>query len=118
MGIDSDTLYGTLNLLVLRALRDGPLHGLGVSRRLEGETEGSLRIEEGALYPALHRLERDGLVVGEWGRTDENRRARFYRLTPKGRRRLEDDTERWARHASAVATVLGVTPPDGMVQEG
>lgn len=108
MGIDSDTLYGTLNLLVLRALSAGPLHGLAVSRRLEAETAGSVRVEEGALYPALHRLERDGFVVGEWGRTDENRRARFYRLTPKGRKRLEQDTERWARHARAVATVLGL----------
>jgi len=112
MRIDSDTLYGTLNLLVLRALSDRPLHGLAVSRRLETETAGSVRVEEGALYPALHRLERDGLVAGEWGRTDENRRARFYRITPKGRERLARDTERWARHAQAVATVLGGVPAD------
>lgn len=105
-GIESDTLYGTLNLLVLQALKDRPLHGLAVGRRLEGGTGGALRVEEGALYPALHRLERDGLVQGEWGRTDENRRARFYRLTRKGRRRLEAEAARWARHAEAVAVVL------------
>lgn len=109
-GIDSDTLYGTLNLLVLQALRDGPLHGLAVSRRLETETRGALRIEEGALYPALHRLERDGLVEGDWGRTDENRRAKFYRLTRKGRRQLERETARWARHAEVVAAVLRLAP--------
>mgnify|MGYP002623113038 CR=1 FL=1 len=108
MGVDSDTLYGTMNLLVLQALRDGPLHGVGVMRRIEGSTDGLLRIEEGALYPALHRLERDRLVEGEWGRTPENRRAKFYRLTRKGRRQLERDAARWARHARAVAGMLEV----------
>jgi transcriptional regulator len=107
MGIDSDTLYGTMNLLVLGALRDGPLHGLGVSRRIEGGTDGALRVEEGALYPALHRLERDRLIEGEWGRTEENRRAKFYRLTRKGRRRLDREAARWARHAAAVSELLG-----------
>jgi len=67
-------------------------------------------VEEGALYPALHRLERDGLVTGEWGRTDENRRAKFYRLTAAGRGRLEREAARWARHADAVAAVLGMAP--------
>jgi PadR family transcriptional regulator PadR len=110
VGIDADTLYGTLNLLVLQALRDGPLHGLGVIRRIEAETRGTLRIEEGALYPALHRLERDGLAEGKWGRTEENRRARFYRLTRKGRRQLDRDAARWARHAGAVAMLLRLSP--------
>lgn len=113
MGIDADTLYGTLNLLVLQALADGPLHGVGVSRRIERDAEGFLRVEEGALYPALHRLERDGLVEGEWGRTEENRRAKFYTLTRKGRRQLERDTLRWARHAQAVAQVLGLPSRPG-----
>lgn len=106
MGVDSDTLYGTMNLLVLQALREGPLHGLGVSRRIETATRGTLRIEEGALYPALHRLERDRLIEGEWGRTDENRRAKFYRLTRRGRRQLDKEAARWARHAAAVAGLL------------
>jgi transcriptional regulator len=108
MGIESDTLYGTLNLLVLQALGDGSLHGLAVSRRIANATRGTLRVEEGALYPALHRLERDGLVEGEWGRTDENRRAKFYRLTKRGRRQLERETARWAKHAQAVAGLLGL----------
>lgn len=114
MGIDSDTLYGTMNLLVLQALRDGPLHGLAVSRRIESATSGTLRVEEGALYPALHRLERDGLVEGEWGRTDGNRRAKFYRVTRKGRRQLDREAARWARHAEAVAGMLRLpTIPTG-----
>ncbi len=106
MGVDADTLYGTMNLLVLRTLRDGPLHGVGVIRHIEASTDGLLRIEEGALYPALHRLERDRLVEGEWGRTPENRRAKYYRLTRKGRRRLEREAARWARHTRAVAGML------------
>lgn len=106
MRIDSDTLYGTMNLLVLQALRDGPLHGLAVSRRIAAASNGALRVEEGALYPALHRLERDRLIEGDWGRTEENRRAKFYRLTRKGRRQLEREAARWARHADAVAGVL------------
>lgn len=110
MGIDSDTLYGTMNLLVLQALRDGPLHGLAVGRRIEGSSKGALRVEEGALYPALHRLERDRMVEGEWGRTDENRRAKFYRLTRKGRRHLDREAARWARHAEAVAGLLRLEP--------
>jgi transcriptional regulator len=110
VGIDSDTLYGTMNLLVLQALRDGPLHGLAVSRAIEGASNGALRVEEGALYPALHRLERDRLVEGEWGRTAENRRAKFYRLTRKGRRHLDREAARWARHAEAMAGLLRLEP--------
>jgi transcriptional regulator len=110
VGVDADTLYGTMNLLVLQSLRDGPLHGLAVSRRIAGGTKGALQVEEGALYPALHRLERDGLIAGEWGRTEENRRAKFYRLTAKGRRHLEREAARWARHAGAVAGLLNLPP--------
>ena len=110
MGIDSDTPYGTMNPLVLQALRPGPLHGLAVSRRIEEETKGMLRVEEGALYPALHRLERDGLLEGEWGRSEENRRAKFYKLTRKGRRQLGREFARWVRHAEAVASVLKLSP--------
>lgn len=111
MGIDANTLYGTLNLLVLQALKEGPLHGLAVSRRIEATTRGALQIEEGALYPALHRLERDRLLEGEWGRTDENRRAKFYRLTRKGRRHLDREASRWARHVAAVAGLLEIEAP-------
>lgn len=105
--IDADSLYGTLSLLVLRTLAaEGPLHGLAVARRIEGITGETLRIEEGALYPALHRLERDGFVTASWGQSENNRRAKFYRLTAAGRRHLEGEVERWVRHARAVARVL------------
>lgn len=109
MGIDSTSLYGTLALLLLKALGDGPLHGLDVARRIRGRTEGQLVIEEGALYPALHRLERDGLIEAEWGISDRGRRAKFYSLTAKGRRRLERERAEWIEHTRAVSRVLEVT---------
>lgn len=110
-GIDSDTLYGTLNLLILRTLAGGALHGLAISRRIHDDTADALRVEEGALYPALHRLERDGLVEGSWGISDTRRRAKFYKLTRKGHKHLERETQRWMNHANAVATVLGHSGP-------
>ena len=106
--IKADTLYGTLSLLVLRALSEGSLHGLEISRRIHDDAGEVLKVDEGALYPALHRLERDGLVAGEWGISEKRRRAKFYSLTAKGRARLERDIRRWLRHANAVASVLGV----------
>ncbi len=106
-GIDSDTLYGTLNLLILRTVSDGALHGLAISRRIHDDTANTLRVEEGALYPALHRLERDGLVQGSWGISDTRRRAKFYKLTRKGRKHMERESQRWINHANAVAAVLG-----------
>jgi PadR family transcriptional regulator PadR len=106
--IDSTSLYGTLNLLILKTLADGPVHGLGVARAIRGATAGVLEVEEGALYPALHRLERDGLVEGDWGVSEKGRRAKFYRLKAKGRRRLERETARWVEHTRAVSAVLEV----------
>ncbi len=104
--VEADTLYGTLSLLVLQALSEGPLHGLEISRRIHEDARDALKVDEGALYPALHRLERDGLVEGEWGISEKRRRAKFYRLTAKGKRRLARDVERWVKHANAVASVL------------
>ena len=107
--IDATSLYGTLNLLILKTLESGPRHGLDVAREIRGQTSDVLRIEEGALYPALHRLERDGLVEAEWGVSERGRRAKYYTLTRKGRRRLERERERWVEHTRAVATLLEVT---------
>ncbi len=104
--IESDTLYGTLNLLILRTLSEGPFHGLAISRQIHADTQDKLKIEEGALYPALHRLERDGLVKGSWGVSETRRRAKFYKLTNKGRAHLEREVERWMGHTKAVAAVL------------
>ncbi len=106
--VEADTLYGTLSLLVLQALSEGPLHGLEISRRIHAEAGEALKVDEGALYPALHRLERDDLVTGEWGISDKRRRAKFYSLTAKGKRRLQRDVARWLKHANAVASVLRV----------
>ncbi len=105
--IDSTSLYGTLNLLVLRAVADEPLHGLAIARRIFDGSGDHLQVEEGALYPALHRLERDGLLHAEWGRSENNRRARFYRLTDRGEKHLAREAERWRTHTEAVARLLG-----------
>lgn len=104
--IDAGTLYGTLSLLLLRTIGEEAIHGLEVRRRIEEATGAELRIEEGALYPALHRLERDGLLSSSWGRSDRGRRAKFYRLTGKGHKRLERERANWLNHVRAVARVI------------
>ena len=106
--VESDRLYGTLNLLILRTLLAEPLHGLAILRSIENRAEGGLRIEEGALYPALHRLERDGLIGGYWGLSANRRRAKFYELTQAGQKRCDQEVQRWLRHTSAVARALGL----------
>jgi len=107
MGRESlDLMQGTLDVLVLRALSQGPLHGYAVSSWVHARTDGALRIEDAPLYKALHRLEHAGCVEAEWGLSENNRRARFYNLTPKGRRRLRDDAEAWRRYARTVASLL------------
>lgn len=102
-----DLLPGTLDVLVLKAVSLGPLHGYGVLLRLEQITGGALLVEQGALYPALFRLEQQGLLAAEWGVSDNNRRAKFYRLTPKGRRQLNAQTADWNRFAGVMAAALG-----------
>ena len=104
--IDSTSLYGTLNLLVLSAVSSGPLHGLAIMRRIVDGSEEAVQVEEGALYPSLHRLERDGLLEAEWGRTEQNRRARFYTLTTRGRKQLERERARWIRHTDVVTRLI------------
>jgi transcriptional regulator len=99
-------VQGTLDLLVLRTLASGPVHGYGIATRVEERTGGDLAIEDAALYQALHRLERQGLVEAEWGPSENNRRARYYALTPAGRGRLRDETANWRRYARAVEAVL------------
>lgn len=105
-----DLLRGTLDLLILKALTGGPEHGYGVARWIERATKGALQIEEGSLYPALHRLEDRGQIAADWGVSDNNRRARFYQLTPEGRRRLKRETVNWTRFARAVFAALEATP--------
>jgi PadR family transcriptional regulator, regulatory protein PadR len=102
----ADLLPGTLDLLILKAVSLGPEHGYGVLLRIEQITGGTLLVEQGALYPALYRLERQGLLEAEWGTSDNNRKAKFYSLTPPGRKRLKAETERWEASAGAVNTAL------------
>ena len=102
----ADLLPGTLDVLVLKAVSLGPLHGYGVLLRIEQMTEGALLVEQGALYPALFRLEQNELLATDWGVSDNNRRAKFYRLTAAGRRRLKEDTARWNLLAGAMTAAL------------
>jgi transcriptional regulator len=102
----AELLQGTLDILVLKALTWGPLHGYAVARWIQQVTDDALRIEEGSLYPALHRLEERDLVGAEWGVSENNRRAKFYRLTAAGRRHLQAETSNWTRYVEAVRKVL------------
>jgi transcriptional regulator len=102
----SELLHGTLEALILKTLSGGRRHGYGVARAIEDATGGVVAVEEGSLYPALYRLERRELIEAEWGTSELGRRAKFYRLTPRGRRQLAAQTAEWARFASAVSKVL------------
>jgi PadR family transcriptional regulator len=102
----TELLQGTLDLMILKALTWGPMHGYAVAGWIERVTDDVLRIEEGSLYPALHRLEERDLVTAEWGVSDNNRRAKFYRLTPQGRQHLRAESSSWSRYADAVRKVL------------
>ena len=102
----SDLLQGTLDLLILRTLALGPQHGWGISQRIQQVSEDVLRVNQGSLYPALHRLEEQGWIDSSWGVSDNNREAKFYRLTRTGQRQLQVETENWNRITGAVARVL------------
>ena len=106
-------LYGQLDLLILKILGRGePLHGLAIADGIQEASGGELSIEEGALYPALHRLQRSGLIEGEWRISTKRYRARFYALTPKGERELERALAEWTRHTGAIGRVLGIAWED------
>ena len=106
---DQDLLYGTLDLLILKTLSWGALHGYAITQSIQRQTDDALLVEEGALYPALHRMEAKGWIEAEWGLSDNNRRAKYYRMTPDGRRRLREEMKTWAHYAEAVNKVLGAT---------
>jgi transcriptional regulator len=105
-------LPGTLDLLILKAVSLGRLHGYGVLLRIEQISGGGLQIQQGALYPALYRLEHQGLIESDWGTSENNRRAKFYRLTAAGRRQLGVETASWQRLAEAIARSLATTPQE------
>ena len=106
-----DLIQGTLDTLILKALSWGPMHGYQVSTWIQAASGKELQIEEGTLYPALHRMEERGLVEAEWGLSENNRRAKFYRLTREGRENLQDKTVVWERYARAVERILAAARP-------
>ena len=105
----TDLLQGTLDLLILKSLALGPMHGFGVSIRIQQLSRDVLQVQQGSLYPALHRLEHQGWIASEWGESDNNRKAKFYTLTAAGRRQLELETETWNQLSAAIGLVLGTS---------
>ena len=104
-----DLLQGTLDMLILKAVSLGPLHGYGVLLRIQQISGKQLEIQQGSLYPALYRLEHQGLIASEWGESENKRKAKFYRLTAAGRRQLQSETKKWNNMAALVATILRTT---------
>ena len=102
----SDLLQGTLDMLILRTLSSGPMHGWGISQRIQAVSDSVLVVNQGSLYPALYRLEEEGWIASEWGASENNRRAKFYRLTRSGERQLAREQQNWQRLATAVSRVL------------
>jgi PadR family transcriptional regulator, regulatory protein PadR len=109
MFAQSGLLQGTLELLVLKTLSWGPMHGYGIAAWIEGATDDVLRVEEGSLYPALYRMAKKGWIAGEWGTTENNRRAKYYHLTAAGTRQLEQQAPAWERLAEAVSRAMSTT---------
>jgi PadR family transcriptional regulator, regulatory protein PadR len=112
MSNEAELLPGTLDLLILKAVSLGPLHGYGILLRIGQISRQALLIEQGALYPALFRLVRQGLLKTEWGKSDNNRRAKYYELTRKGRKRLREETDDWNRLVAAIASALAARPQE------
>jgi transcriptional regulator len=108
----TELLQGTLDLLILKAVSLGPLHGYGVLLRIQQISRDKLRIQQGSLYPALYRLEHQGLITSEWGESENRRKAKYYRLTAAGRRRMTDEQAYWKRFSEAMSLVLDASPGD------
>ena len=107
-----DLLQGTLDMLILKAVSLGPLHGYGVLLRIQQISKDRLEIQQGSLYPALYRLEHQGWITSEWGASDNNRKAKYYRLTAAGKRRLQTETAKWNTMADVIAGILHTTPEE------
>jgi PadR family transcriptional regulator PadR len=107
-----DLLQGTLDMLILKAVSLGPLHGYGVLLRIQQISKDRLEIQQGSLYPALYRLEHQGWITSEWGESENKRKAKYYRLTAAGKRRLQMESEKWNRMADVIEGILGTTPEE------
>jgi PadR family transcriptional regulator PadR len=110
MGQSADLLPGTLDMLILKAVSLGPLHGYGVLVRIQQVTGGALQIPQGSLYPALYRLEHQGKIVSEWGQSENNRKAKYYKLTAAGRKHLREESKSWDRLVSVISSVMSTQP--------
>jgi transcriptional regulator len=113
MSQPADLLQGTLDMLILKAVSLGPLHGYGILLRIQQISKQRLGIQQGSLYPALYRLEHQGLIASEWGQSENKRRARFYRLTAAGRKQLQEETRNWNRMADIIGGILSAAPEEG-----
>ena len=109
MGKHLDLLQGTLDMLILKAVSLGPLHGYGILLRIQQISREQLEIQQGSLYPALYRLEHEGAIASEWGESENNRRAKYYSLTPQGSKQLAEETAKWNRMAGIIATILKIS---------
>jgi len=107
-----DVLQGTLDMLILKAVSLGPLHGYGILLRIQQISKDRLEIQQGSLYPALYRLEHQGWITSDWGESENNRKAKYYRLTAAGKRRLQSEAEKWNRMAEVIAGILQTTPEE------
>lgn len=112
MGKKLELLQGTLDMLILKAVSLGPLHGYGVLLRIEQISDNNFEIQQGSLYPALYRLEHQGLIASQWGESENNRKARFYRLTAAGKKKLQHEAANWNRMADVIGTILRRTPEE------
>ena len=113
MSQPAELLQGTLDMLILKAISLGPLHGYGILLRIQQISKQRLGIQQGSLYPALYRLEHQGLVASEWGQSENKRRARYYRLTAAGRKQLQEETRNWNRMADIIGGILSAAPEEG-----
>jgi PadR family transcriptional regulator, regulatory protein PadR len=112
MGKELELLQGTLDMLILKAVSLGPLHGYGILLRIEQISKKRLEIHQGSLYPALYRMDDQGWISSEWGESENNRKAKFYSLTPAGKKRLQAETEKWKEMAQVIAGILGTRPEE------
>jgi len=112
MSQPAELLQGTLDMLILKAISLGPLHGYGILLRIQQISGDALNVPQGSLYPALYRLEHQGLIAAEWGESENKRKAKFYTLTAAGRRRLKEETAEWNKLANAIGAALGATPDE------
>ncbi len=114
MSKPADLVQGTLDLLILKALCTGPMHGWSIANRIRARSGSVLQVQQGSLYPALHKLETQGLIKAEWGESENNRRAKYYALTAKGRRHLESEEANWARLSKAIARFIRASAEEGL----